>query len=331
MKAAATRSAVLLAALLAAACHRGAPPTQAPPAGDGSATTPDLGDDSFTPAAVKALADEACPTIARPYLWRIPSRTGGRDSFLFGSMHIGIDPAKLPSTVTDALLGATKVVLETDPALEDDDDGGFTLPPDAPGLDAQLGPELWPRYLALMGATFADPESAARLTPATATILLSALYLDKTVALDSTIGATALQRGVATGGLETSAFQEGVLAKWMDLRALRGAVRSATTRRQLRDDQLDEVREYCAGTDDSPGLDAEARAEMQAAGYSAAELDEFEHDLLWSRNQAWIPLLTPMLDAGGAFITVGADHLRGERGVIALLQATGFAPERVAP
>ena len=315
----------------------GPAPVPAAPTGDGSAALPDLGDETITPAAVRDLADQACPRIDRPYFWKIESRSGGPASYLLGSMHIGIDPAKLPAAVVDALGESALVVLETDPALDaaEDSDGGaqdgFSLPDGAPGLDAQLGPELWQRYLTIMGGTFPSPAVAARLTPAVATILLSALYLDKSVALDGTLGTMAIERGLPTRGLETPAFQEAILAKWMDIRALRSAVRTIESRRQMHDDARREIADYCAGVDDSPGMDPGERAEMIATGYAAAELDEFEHDLLWSRNSDWVAPLTAMFDVGDAFVIVGADHLRGQRGVITLLQQVGFSATRIVP
>jgi uncharacterized protein YbaP (TraB family) len=52
---------------------------------------------------------------------------------------------------------------------------------------------------------------------------------------------------------------------------------------------------------------------------------------VFDRNRDWIPKLEEILAAGGAFIAVGADHLTGGRGVIALLAGRGYQATRVAP
>jgi uncharacterized protein YbaP (TraB family) len=46
--------------------------------------------------------------------------------------------------------------------------------------------------------------------------------------------------------------------------------------------------------------------------------------LLWKRNIRMAERLIPRLAEGGAFIAVGALHLAGERGLLALLEARGF-------
>lgn len=325
--------AVALGLALGCGTNNPARSTPGPAPHDGPAA--DLDDESLSPAAVAALADAACPRIVRPYFWRVtPPRAGVAPSYLLGTMHIGINPTKLPATVISAFDGATQVVFETDPALDAAEDAAegpsnLVLPADAPGLDAQLGVELWPRFLTIIGGSLGAPAQVARLTPGTATILLTALYLDKSVSLDGWLGERALGHQQRTGGLETGAFQQDIITRWLDLRALRSAVSLTTTRRQLQQDQRDEVAEYCAGDDDSPGMDAADRADLLRTGYSEADLTAFEAELLYQRNDAWIAPLRGLVDGGGAFIVVGADHLRGDRGVVAQLRAAGLTVDRL--
>ncbi|MEZ4365572.1 MAG: TraB/GumN family protein [Kofleriaceae bacterium] len=327
MSSGAARPIALALALALLACGPSAPRPAEPPRPTPPATAvADLDEASFSPAAVSALADLACPRVERPYLWRVEPRSPtAAPSYLLGTMHLGVAPAKLPASVLAALDGAQVVVFETDPAAPE--------PPAAPrapsDLPAALGEAAWAHYQALLGAELAAALAGA--DPATAALMLMALYLDKTALLDETLGQRALRQGQATAGLETSAFQEALLARWLDLRALRAAIAGAADRRELRDEARDAVAEYCAGTDDSPGMSAEERAEMLAGGYTEAELEAFEEDLLWSRNRAWIPALERLLSTGGAAVVVGADHLRGDGSVVALLRAAGWTVTRVAP
>ena len=89
------------------------------------------------------------------------------------------------------------------------------------------------------------------------------------------------------------------------------------------------LREYCTGADSKPGLSDRDRKEMRAAGYTDAELDAIDDEMIFARNAKWIPELEPLLDAGGAYIAVGAAHLRGPRGVVELLKARGYQVTRV--
>ena len=56
----------------------------------------------------------------------------------------------------------------------------------------------------------------------------------------------------------------------------------------------------------------------------------FDRIMVQERNQAWIPVLRPYLDAGHAVIVVGAGHLAGKDGLIALLVKAGYTLEPVA-
>jgi uncharacterized protein YbaP (TraB family) len=51
--------------------------------------------------------------------------------------------------------------------------------------------------------------------------------------------------------------------------------------------------------------------------------------MVYARNASWIPKLEKMFEGGNVFVAVGADHLLGKRGVVALLEARGFKVTRV--
>ena len=66
-----------------------------------------------------------------------------------------------------------------------------------------------------------------------------------------------------------------------------------------------------------------------SAGDNDPALDKMERALLATRNQAWIPVITAAAAKGGLTVAAfGAAHLSGPDGVLALLQARGFALER---
>lgn len=58
---------------------------------------------------------------------------------------------------------------------------------------------------------------------------------------------------------------------------------------------------------------------------------EFEDILLAGRNRNWIPLMDGMMKTKKTFFAVGAGHLGGEQGVIALLRKEGYTVKAVDP
>jgi hypothetical protein len=139
------------------------------------------------------------------------------------------------------------------------------------------------------------------------------------------------QAHIPAKGLESAAFQQQLLTELLDVRMLRAAIAGTTDRAELERDAVRDLTEYCAGTDDSPGIDGEARAQLLTGGYSEAEIDRMDQRLVYDRNTDWIPKLEKIMAGGGAFIAVGADHLTGARGVIALLRARGWTTTRLPP
>lgn len=56
---------------------------------------------------------------------------------------------------------------------------------------------------------------------------------------------------------------------------------------------------------------------------------DFENDLLVTRNQNWIPKMQQIIKEKPTFFAVGAGHLGGKKGVIALLRNAGFTVKAV--
>jgi len=69
----------------------------------------------------------------------------------------------------------------------------------------------------------------------------------------------------------------------------------------------------------------------ELARMSAAEtsIPDFEERFLNQRNRNWIPVIAEQIKKESTFIAVGAAHLPGEKGVLALLRAQGYTVEAV--
>ena len=334
---------LLVLALFAFGCGgKDQPPPKDPAAFQGGATTvpvatvepaakPDPGDpwgkepevdptDPPDATTTKELADKACPVVAGPFYFKVVK--GGKTSFLLGSRHLGVPLAKMPAKVKEQILKSSLVVFETPPG--DDAEG---TPGDGSSLADKVGPKLWEKYKTLVGAKIAA--SVEHQKPSVALLMLMMLYEDKTSALDLEIEQVASAANIKTGGLESSAFQEKLLEELLDVRMLKATIEGTADRKSLEKDSFDDLREYCAGTDDTPGMDAQAIKQMKDAGYTDAEIKRMDEKLLDERNIKWIPQLEKMFTAGNVFVVVGADHLSGNNGVVKLLTKKGFKIERV--
>jgi len=280
-----------------------------------SDSDPDAPPDLF---ARRQIADEVCPSVTGPYFYRVEK--AGKVSHLLGTRHIGVPLAKFPPVVAERLDAAKLAVFETAP------DDELELPDPPITVREALGPELWARYEALTGTAIAG--ALERGSPAAALVMLTSLYEDISARLDGELEDRAVARGIPTAGLEPSQLQGELIAKHLGLRALRSVIDHTADRAELERETREDLAEYCAGTDDTP-FDADEREEMRASGYTEAEIAEFEEELVYARNARWIPALEKLFAKGDVFVAVGAGHLPGERGVLALLARRGYSITRI--
>jgi uncharacterized protein YbaP (TraB family) len=324
-------SSISLIALAALVGCRGGEPRRVAPIASGSAAAtiePPAPDPWATPAEAdplpslaerRQLVDEACPAVTGPYFFRVEK--AGKVSHILGTRHISVSLAKFPVSVHDALLAAKLVVFEVAPGDEGNPE------PTPVDLRTSLGTSTWKHYETLVGADFA--RAVENAPPAAALVSLMVMYEDPTSQLEKEIELEIASSHTPTSGLETAAFQDEVLTRLLDVRMLRATIDTTEDRKELADTSRKDLTTYCAGTSDVGGMEPEDREEMLTAGYSKAELDTFDEEMVYSRNADWIPKLEPLLTTGGAFIAVGAGHLQGPRSVIALLAARGYKTTRL--
>ena len=270
--------------------------------------------------ATTEIADAACPRVTGPYFYQIEKN--GHVAYLLGTRHLGVGVAKFPPIVVERLRAAKVAVFETPPGDDPEHDKK-----EGPPLSERLGPDLWARYQKLVGRDLASELDGEE--PATALLMMIALWEDKRSALDEELQRIAQKAHIPVEGLETSAFQDKLIEKWLDLKALRAALKTADDRAELRRETVEDLTEYCAGTDDTPGPDPDERADMLAGGYTPDDIARYEEDLVFARNRDWIPKIEKLVARGDAFIAVGADHLIGDKGVVALLTTRGYQVTRI--
>jgi uncharacterized protein YbaP (TraB family) len=207
------------------------------------------------------------------------------------------------------------------------DDKSSSHEPDI-DLEAAIGPRDWSHYTELVGDDTAKAVEHGR--PATAAISMLVEYEDISATLDLEIEHEVAAKHIPARGLETSQFQDDLLDQILDLRALKTQIEQTKTRDELRQDSHDDLAEYCAGTDETPGTDDKNRKQMLAGGYTNEEIDHLDDVMVFQRNARWIPKLEQLFADSGVFVAVGADHTLGPKGIVALLRARGFTITRIA-
>ena len=188
-------------------------------------------------------------------------------------------------------------------------------------LESGLPPDLFARAAALLRRHGLAESAARRLKPWAAYTTLSLPPNQQAPPLDLVLMLDADARGIPVTGLETLDEQIGVFeslgaSEQVELLTLTVCHYERFQR------EIDEMIEHYVAND--------LRAIMaMAVRYSTPLQDRFMDALLRRRNHRMAERMRPLIDAGGAFIAIGALHLPGAEGVLALLEQAGYRVTRV--
>lgn len=268
-------------------------------------------------------------------LWRVTR--GNAVSHLFGTVHLGrrLDDALGPVGRT-TLAAARTVVVELD-LDEPDTEAAIAGVIERRGLlgagerlDALLAPPTW-RWVATTLTRRFPEERVRHLRPWLTVHLVMAVRAERVLAargatpgmpMDRVLARRAKGRGQRLVALETVTEQITALARMPDATAIRILDEIAAD-----PDALD--RHLRGLVDDTTRADAPAVLERLVATM-IEETPTMADALLFDRNARWLPRITRLLDAGDVFVAVGAAHLVGDHGLVALLRARGWEVERVS-
>jgi len=264
-------------------------------------------------------------TIAAPSLWHVKGPEG--EAYLFGSVHVlppnlswRSQPIRRGLTRSDVYVFEVpqdeKAVAELQGLIQAK---GY-LPPDQ-SLRGLLHPEARADLDAALAAAGLPPSAVDRARPWLAGIQLmfaqmAKLHYGADNGVESVLTDMAQRGNKQTRYLETIAEQFALLAP---------------------DDDKLEMEEFEAGLKDLRDISSELGPMVRAwsSGNQAAldqlingDLDQFPQarkELLDDRNARWVPKIEAMLKEKHIFfITVGAGHLTGPKGVPALLRKAGY-------
>jgi len=259
------------------------------------------------------------------------TKAGYPESHVFGTIHVG-DPRvlALPKPVTEAFEKSRGLVIEV--MLDAGELAAFSthmLLDPGKTLPTEIGQPLFERAAPLLERYAIPREGALRLRPWVVFTTLNLPPPIDLVALDLELMRKAQESGKAVQGLESVEEQAAALGG-LPL-----------------NDQIallnDAVCHYDAIQLEIPGLlraylDRDLGMLMALALYRTSERyqaggqDRYSRlmdSLLWKRNRIMVERMAPRLAEGSSFIAIGALHLAGERGVLALLEGLGYRVSRV--
>lgn len=270
-------------------------------------------------------------------LWTV-EKPGVAPSFLFGTMHL-TDPRvlDLSDAAAAAFEDAETVVIETTDILDQATMlAALTARPDlmmftdGATLTSTLPPDRARILEEGLAARGIPPASVSKMKPwmLLATFSVPTCETARRASgeqiLDIQLAREARAEGKRLEGLETAADQLGAMASLPLSFHLDGLIATIQLGDLLDDFFETMVSLYERGEMGMfwPLMRATS-TEMDLANY-----EMFEKVMIDARNMTMRDNAIPILDAGNAFIAVGALHLPGERGLVELLRAAGY---RVSP
>jgi uncharacterized protein len=282
----------------------------------------------------KVMAESSALPNTEAVLWKI-EKPGIPTSYLFGTMHLS-DPrvATLAPAVKDAIAHSKSVTLE----VADLSDkavaaamakmAALIIYTDGQSLKKVLTDQEYKDVQQTVTKAGMPGELAASMKPWLISMLLATsdcerkqLAAGKTV-LDLQVAAEAQKRGVTITGLETIEDQLGALAAIPDdqqIAMLKVGLKFI--------DRADDMTETLVQMYVKRQIGAAMPFQLALAeqiGTSPAVFDGFKKSLLIDRNARMRDAALPLLDKGDAFIAVGALHLPGPTGLVALLRQSGY-------
>lgn len=281
------------------------------------------------------MAEAAATENAGALLWKI-ERDGRPTSYLFGTVHLTDDRVtKLSPAVLSALKEAKAVALEVADLSENAtatviaQSAPLAMYSDGRRLDQMLSPSEYESVKNVVSRSGLPADLAALFKPWIVSMILSVSDCERTKVqagkrvLDMKIAETGKSLGIPVVGLETIPDQLAALAavpEKQQLDMLRVSLKFAHRTNDLMETL---VRLY---------LDRRIAAALplqlamaRQVGIGDGAFIGFQQKLLTERNSKMLSVAEPLLTQGGAFIAVGALHLPGKQGLVALLRQAGYA------
>lgn len=293
------------------------------------------------PAKLEQIRAEAAGVAnGDAVLWRI-EKDGVEPSYLFGTMHMS-DPrvVQLSDDAEAALEASRTVVIETTEILDQSKimaamaaQPELMMFTDDTTLFSLLSEEDRAAAEAALNQRGIPPASVQKMKPwmIASMVALPACELARKTSgakvLDIELAERAQADGKALEGLETIVDQLGAMASLPMEFHMRGLVDTLALGERI-DDVIETM--IVLYLDGETGMFWPFfRAVLPSDEQSEAGFAAFEEAMITARNDTMAARAAPFIDAGGAFIAVGALHLPGDEGLVSLLREAGYTVSAV--
>ena len=267
----------------------------------------------------------------QPALYRIDAPGAAQNAepagWLFGTIHaLPPDSQWRRPAIEDALRDSGMLMVEIadlDPAAVRETFARLSIDPALPPLEQRVSPEYRDELADLLGEAGVNAQQFRTVESWAAAITLSALVqaqsgVDPGAGVDRSLIAGYAPRPVQ--GLETVEQQFAIFDR-LDDDAQQDLLESMLTEEDSDPREMTDA--WLAG-------DTEALAGLMDMGLGDSTADRsLRQDLLTNRNRLWTgPIITAMERGQKPFVAVGAGHIGGSDGLIALLEARGWSVTR---
>lgn len=271
-------------------------------------------------ASAKSPAFVASPAaITSPFLWSVQGPKATGESYLLGTVHIGVSAKEMPRQVWEALRRSKTIVSEADISQAKGANlqkYTYYTPPQT--LTKALGKEKAQTIATALGSTL---EAVQNMRPWFASsLLVLKLEANTSAMLDKELQSAAKSMNKQSLYLETLEEQLQMLSGLDDKMMSESLYAIASDMAKARADYALMTKYYRAG--DTKSLQSFMQKEM-------AKIAGMETVLLQKRNANWIPKLASQFAKGPTFVAVGAAHLLGPGSVIDLLRDQGYKITRI--
>jgi uncharacterized protein len=280
-------------------------------------------------AAVFALFGES-RAQEKSFLWQLQSDKG--NIYILGSIHLlKRENYPLNPTIEKAFDSTKKLVLEID--LKSADSATVQrltlekgLHRNGKTLQQNISAETYTLAAKRAQELGIDIRALSPLKPWVVALTMISLQLQKlgfdpNSGVDRYLAGRATKAGKPMVGLETAAFQIGLMDQ-LSASDQESMLRQSLREMDLLEKGLDQiVRSWVAG--DVPALEELLLKAMR-------EYPAVHQKIIVDRNRRWLPEIERMIERGeSALVVVGAAHLVGKEGVIELLKARGYTLEQM--
>jgi len=287
----------------------------------------------------RIMAEAEATENADAILWKI-ERDGRPTSYLFGTVHLTDERITRLSPAVETALGEAKTIaLEVSDLSEQSTTSviakstPLVMFTDGQRLDKMLSDAEYETVKGIISRSGLPADLAALFKPWIVTMILSVSDCERAKVmkgervLDMKIAEIGKARGLQVVGLETIPQQLQALAavpQSQQLKMLRASLKFA--------DRTNDMMETLVQLYLNRKISAAVPFQIALArdvGIGDDAFAGFQEKLLIERNARMQGSAEPLLQQGGVFIAVGALHLPGKKGLVALLREAGYTVTKI--